>query len=442
MTGRPLISFYGDDLTGSTDALEALSQAGLDTVLFVRRPDERELAAFGDKAAIGLAGTSRSETPAWMDAELPATFDWLAQLGAPITHYKVCSPFDSSPTIGSIGRAIELGRQAFGGRPVPLVVGVPQLRRYTVFGQHFAAMHGTTYRIDRHPVMSRHPVTPMAEADLRVHLAAQTSLRSGLVDIVMQASPELDILVDRQAAENDIVLFDVLDGASQMRVGRQLRRLARDGGLFVVGSSGVEYALVEAWREAGLVAGPAAFESPGAVDRIAVVSGSCSAITERQIRTALADGFAGIEVDVRRLAGEDGAAEMARVVEQGLAGLEDGRSVIAYTALGPSTDQAASGALPDGFRHAVGKRLGQILGRLVEQAGLTRAVVAGGDTSSHALEALGVLALTVKLPLPQTPGSPLCQSHLADGGKGPELAFKGGQIGKDAYFANVREGIA
>jgi uncharacterized protein YgbK (DUF1537 family) len=68
-------------------------------------------------------------------------------------------------------------------------------------------------------------------------------------------------------------------------------------------------------------------------------------------------------------------------------------------------------------------------------------VVAGGDTSSHALHELGVLALTLCLPLPRTPGSPLCRSHRADGGEGPELAFKGGQIGADDYFAGIRDGI-
>ncbi|MGO8249179.1 hypothetical protein ACC809_36725, partial [Rhizobium johnstonii] len=37
-------------------------------------------------------------------------------------------------------------------------------------GNLFAAYQGRIFRIDRHPVMSRHPVTPMDEADLAVHL--------------------------------------------------------------------------------------------------------------------------------------------------------------------------------------------------------------------------------------------------------------------------------
>ena len=109
-----------------------------------------------------------------MDEHLPASFRWLKSLDARFCHYKVCSTFDSSPACGSIGRAIEIGARVFGQAMVPLMVGAPQLKRYTFAGHLFAGYQGETYRIDRHPVMSRHPVTPMDEAILRLHLARQT----------------------------------------------------------------------------------------------------------------------------------------------------------------------------------------------------------------------------------------------------------------------------
>ena len=42
-----------------------------------------------------------------------------------------------------------------------------------------ASTHGQVHRLDRHPVMSQHPSTPMAEADLRQVLAAQLTDRAG-----------------------------------------------------------------------------------------------------------------------------------------------------------------------------------------------------------------------------------------------------------------------
>ena len=113
MSGR-LFSFYGDDFTGSTDALEALAANAVPSVLFLDPPEERMLERFGDCRAIGVAGESRSRSPEWMSENLPEIFRGLRRLGAQLCQYKVCSTFDSSPQFGSIGRALEIGQQ--GGR--------------------------------------------------------------------------------------------------------------------------------------------------------------------------------------------------------------------------------------------------------------------------------------------------------------------------------------
>ena len=101
------MTFSGDDFTVSTDALEALTLGGVATALFVQPPTAAELARdFPDVRAVGVAGTSRAMTPAAMDEAAAAIFTALRELGAAICHYKVCSTFDSSPTVGSIGKAL------------------------------------------------------------------------------------------------------------------------------------------------------------------------------------------------------------------------------------------------------------------------------------------------------------------------------------------------
>src|ERR1700722_1667276 len=324
---------------------------------------------------------------------------------------------------------------------IPLLVGAPQLRRYTAFGNLFADYQGQTYRIDRHPVMSRHPVTPMDEADLRLHLAKQTAKTIGLIDLAMLCEPDVDRRVDRAFSDDsEIVLFDVGDSETQKSAGRQIWRTRNPSGSFVVGSSGVEYALLAEWARQGTIVGEANFAAPGRVERIAVVSGSCSPTTERQIRHAMANGFDGLELDPRELASGE-RAPIANATERGLDRLKAGRSVILYTALGPSSDIGGEFDQNAGARHAIGRALGQIERALIEQASLSRALVAGGDTSSHALRKLGVYALTTRLPLPETPGSPLCLAHSEDRAiDGLELAFKGGQVGGDDYFSVIRDG--
>ncbi|ESW74150.1 Hrp-dependent type III effector protein [Mesorhizobium sp. LSJC285A00] len=439
-----LLSYYGDDLTGSTDVMEALELGGVPTVLFMRQPDAAMLAQFAHCRAVGLAGTSRSETPQWMDTHLKSAFVWLKTLNAALCHYKVCSTFDSSPTIGSIGRAIEIGRSVFAQDSVPLLVGAPQLKRYTAFGHLFAAYRDKYFRIDRHPVMSRHPTTPMDESDLLIHLSRQTELTSGLVDLATLQSASRSKAFDRLLAEGtDIVLVDVDSLETQALAGKEIWRARTPGGSFVVGSSGIEYALLAEWVSNGTVRAEPKFSPPGAADRIAVVSGSCSPTTERQIRHALTDGFDGIEVDPVELISAASGDAIARATAAGRASLEAGRSVVLYTALGPAADRGGEIDRQEGARHKLGRGLGELLRALTIEQKLQRVVIAGGDTSSHALGEMGVDALTVRMPLPASPGSPLCVAHSRiEPIDGLEVALKGGQVGTDRYFSAIRDGLS
>jgi uncharacterized protein YgbK (DUF1537 family) len=419
-----LLSYYGDDFTGSTDVMEALASHGVETVLFTRIPSAEQFAQFANVQAVGLAGTSRSESPEWMDENLPPALQWLKSLGARYCHYKVCSTFDSSPAIGSIGRASEIGARIFGQAMIPLVVGAPQLRRYTFAANLFAAYQSEIYRIDRHPVMAKHPVTPMREADLRLHLALQTVLP---VTLASQDWPK-----------GGIALLDVHGAATQLAAGELLLELG-DG--FVVGSSGVEYALLKALQARGSIQGTASFPALKPVERTMVVSGSVSPTTERQILHAIRNGFEAISVSALELAGENAEAIIAEAATHALRALEKGQSPLVHTALGHATDEGQKlNAIKNG-RRRIGEGLGRILKQVVRRTGLRRVLVAGGDSSSHALSQLDIYALQTRMPIPETPGSPLCSAASADPQlDGIEIALKGGQVGLEDYFVRMKEG--
>ncbi len=420
-----LLSYYGDDFTGSTDALEALASNAVPTVLFLRPPGERLPARFAHCRGVGLAGESRSQTPEWMNERLPAVFRSLKQLGAPLCQYKVCSTFDSSPRHGSIGRALEIGQEVFGNPWVPVAVGAPHLKRYVLFGNLFADGGGAIHRIDRHPTMSRHPVTPMEEGDLRLHLARQTGRTIALLDIDALRNGTADRRLDEILAESPgAVLFDGFDEASLRETGRLLWTRNPAPQSFAVGSAGLTYALIEYWRSAGLIP---AEPTPGELkpaERLIVVSGSCSPATERQIRCAMKAGFEAIRV---------APESFASAAEQAAAWLAAGRSVVLYTALGP---RDCSGSLAG---DELGRRLGRMLRELLERTGVRRVVIAGGDTSSHSVQQLGIEALTFAARL--TPGAPLCRAHSDDPRlDGLELVLKGGQVGTDDFFDRVLRG--
>ncbi len=85
---RPLYAYYGDDFTGSTDVLEALSLGGVRSVLFTGMPSERLRRQFADCQALGVAGESPTRPPQWMSEHLPALYGQLGAHGAPNANYK------------------------------------------------------------------------------------------------------------------------------------------------------------------------------------------------------------------------------------------------------------------------------------------------------------------------------------------------------------------
>ena len=429
-----LLTYYGDDFTGSTDVMEVLTWAGLPTVLFTAAPTEERLAGFPEARAIGIAGDSRSRSPEWMTDNLPAAFERLRALGAPLCQYKVCSTFDSSPEVGSIGRALEIGLDLFGGAWAPIVVGAPELKRYQAFGNLFATVGEETYRLDRHPTMSLHPVTPMGESDLRRHLASQTTLPVGLVDLLALSSGSGDKrLQDETSRGARAVLMDVIDEESLERVG-ELVWTSRASAPFTVSSSGLDYALVAHWRAAGELGPAARPPTASEVDRLVVISGSCSPETEAAIRQALASGYAGVRVDPREAA--QGRTQGA--LSQALEAAAVGRSVVVYTALGPNDEALIAG--DQQLQVKLGERVGQLARDLLLRSGVSRAIVCGGDTSSRVGRALDSYALTAIAPA--TPGSPLCRLWSDGPLDGLEIVLKGGQRGGPDFFEQVRRGRA
>jgi uncharacterized protein YgbK (DUF1537 family) len=420
----PLYAWYGDDFTGSTDVLEALALHGVKAVLFTRTPDVRALAAFSDCRAVGIAGESRSRGPAWMSRNLPAVFRAMRRLDAPVNHYKVCSTFDSSPRVGSIGRAMELGRAIFRSGTVPVVVGAPHLGRAVVFGNLFAEADGVMYRIDRHPTMRHHPVTPMTEADLRLHLARQTKLPMGLVDLrAFQSQTAQEHWQNEVDARAGAVVFDGFSHAMLEETARILWQRAAERTVFAVGSSGLTHGLLHHWRSAGLIDRAQALKPAPPVDRLLVLSGSCSPVTARQIRRAKQIGFAAWRLE--------GPGPWSAVAAKAREALVKGRSVVLYTALGPQSQDVQHG-------EKFGTALGVLLRELVLATGVRRVLVAGGDTATHSVKQLGLDALTFAAPL--VAGVPLCRAGAASQLDGLELALKGGQIGPEDFFANVRDG--
>ncbi|ARP88203.1 four-carbon acid sugar kinase family protein [Bordetella genomosp. 9] len=445
---QPRLAYYGDDFTGSTDTLAAVVSAGWRAVLFLDVPDPDDLARFGPLDCVGVAGTARAMPPAEMDDALPRLFRGLAATGAQVLHYKTCSTFDSAPHVGSIGHAIRLAWRTLGERPAFIVGGQPNLGRYCLFANLYAraGQNGQVYRLDRHPTMSRHPVTPMDEADLRRHLARQGLDRIASFDIEMleqDAARQSQRLEAMLREGTPVVLFDVARAEHLPRIGGLLRgRLAAGAPLLTVGPTGAVQALIAAdERDGGGSDTPgarqdaAANPAPGRVAQTFIVAGSRSPVTAAQIRAAESSGFVSLALDPAAMAAGDGdyiAAATARVC----AALAEGRSVVAHTTLAE-----ASGASRAGFTRALALAGGCLMADVLRRHPLARVGFAGGDTSSLAVQSWGARALTFSYAV--STGVAVCRVHApGHPADGVELMLKGGQMGPPTLFADLLAGAA
>ncbi len=448
-----LLAFYGDDFTGSSAVMEVMTFAGLPAVMFVETPTKAQLERFSNYRAIGIASVARAQPPGWMDARLPGAFRALAELKAPVSHYKVCSTLDSSPTVGSIGCAIDIGVPIFTENPgaaswQPLVVAAPTIGRYQAFGNLFAAYQDRIFRLDRHPVMQRHPVTPMDEADVRVHVGRQTPRPIGLVDFVaMKRGAGMERFEAELAEGRSIVSLDVVDDETLQWVGSLIWD-RRGQGVFAIGSQGVEYALVAHWRAEGMLQRPVTPDPASKLSQVVAVSGSISEVTAAQTDWAAANGFDLIRLDAS--ASFDDRlwnAEIDSAVKSALASLSSGRSPLVATARGPNDSSLArfreklstSGVDSIEVNGRLGSGLGEVLQRVMRRARIKRGVVSGGDSSGFAIRALGAYALEAVAPI--APGAPLCRVFSTDPETdGFQITLKGGQMGEVDFFGLVRAG--
>ncbi|MFE8887847.1 four-carbon acid sugar kinase family protein [Pseudarthrobacter enclensis] len=417
----PAFGFVADDLTGAADVLAQARRYGLEAALVIGdAPLPR------DADVVGFAGPARSLSGAAFDTLVGRDLAGIAALNLDVLLYKVCSTFDSSPTLGSIGRGIELlhGQFPLHGA-IPVVPAQPGFGRYTAFSNHYATYSGQVYRLDRHPVMSRHPSTPMSEADLREVLAGQ--LASGTVPGAIHLPAYVDgTFKDAWAErrrEQGAQAF-VVDAVDELHMDAVAEALTREehghGPSLVVGSGGIMAALARTVSDHAPVApGPQQASGPALA-----VSASASSTTADQISDAVEHGWVEVPVPAELLARHD--PELVAALDRCVAAeLQAGNNVVVHTTRGAADPRYGAGKPVDaGY---VGTLIGGIAARTAA-AGLTRDIaVCGGDTSSHALIAMGVRQLRVSSQF--VTAGPVLQADGASAVAGCRLLLKGGQVG-------------
>ena len=441
----PIIGWYGDDFTGATDTLAELAHADLRALLFMGVPSTDHLTLAGPLDAVGIAGAARALNPEAMRAELEPVGRFFTDLRVPVLHYKVCSTFDSAPHVGNINVAVKTLRPYVDNAFVPIVCGQPNLGRYCVFSNLYAAAGtgGEVHRLDRHPTMSRHPVTPLHEADLRLHLAQQGLTAVGAIHYPAYGESQeaqdgrLNILLEQLGQinrETQTVLFDVADASHLAHVGRLIWQRALAQRLLSVGPSSVVQALVAHLKTSRNAAG---FSPPSlalAKGPVFVLAGSLSPVTARQIEAATA--YKRLPANAQRLLTDTGYR--GQLLEEVITLLCAGHNTLVYTA--PTNNIPVDTTKTQDVARVSADFVAQVVGRMAKIAPLRRIGIAGGDTSSQVTKALRLWGLSYQTNV--ATGVTLCRTHSDEPALNDvELMLKGGQIGSDDLFWRFANGF-
>ena len=408
----PSIGAIADDLTGATDLALTLARGGMRVRQTVGLPSARALADLTESDVVVVSLKSRAIPAAEAVAQSVAAAKSLMSIGVKQLFFKYCSTFDSTDA-GNIGPVIEALMELTGAVRTLACPAFPTNGR-TVYKGHLFV--GDLLLSDSG--MKDHPLTPMRDANLVRILTRQTRVPVSLIDIatVRRGADALRTALD---AVQGVAVIDALDDADLVTIGT-----AAQGLQLITGGSGVAIGLPATH---GYAAQRVTRGRPTPSGRAAVLAGSCSTATLRQIRVAQAGGMPTVQLDSLTLAKDQTALHDAIAFAAGTA--DDAVPVI-YASADAATVRRAQDQLGlDRSGEIVEHALGEIAAALADR-GFDRLLVAGGETSGAVIARLGVTDLEVGPEI--DPGVPWMLTEYL--GRPMALALKSGNFGADDIF--------
>jgi uncharacterized protein YgbK (DUF1537 family) len=414
-----------DDFTGATDLANNLVRAGMRVIQTIGVPSAPPTA---DVDSVVVALKSRTISPAQAVDQSLAALRWLQTQGAQQIYFKYCSTFDSTPE-GNIGPVTEALMDALKTDFTIATPAFPDNQRTVFKGYLFA---GDVLLCESG--MQDHPLTPMTDANLvRVLQAQTTALRKvGMIDyrVVAKGADAIRGRIAQLRAEGvSIAIVDAVSNEDLLRLGPALAGMP-----LVTAGSGVAIGLPANF---GLAPSSTAGALPPAPGFQAVVSGSCSLATNRQVRHFIDQaGRPALALDPLRIAEEGSDAVAQQALAWAAPRLGDG-PVLVYSTAQSEAVKSVQGRLGlDEAGALVERCIAAIARGLVGQLRVRQLVVAGGETSGACVQALGIAQMQIGAQI--DPGVPWCHAlaQAADGA-GLRLALKSGNFGTDDFFSKA-----
>lgn len=396
------LGVIADDFTGASDIALTIAEAGMTVTQFIGVPEVTANPAL-DVGVIALKSRTAPVTDAV--ANSLAACRWLIQQGAEQIVFKVCSTFDSTSQ-GNIGPVLEALAEELGADQVIVCPAFPENGRSVYQGHLFVGD-----RLLNESGMQDHPLTPMTDADLRRVLAAQTSWPVAHVPshAVSQGAQAIRASLPDTAA---MVIVDAIHDADLLAIGAaaKLHKL-------LCGGSGIALGLPANFGASARTPDWRPVTGPGVV-----ISGSCSRRTREQVEAFRAKNPTYEVTADAAIAGD--------VTPEGLADwvLMQSDTPLVYSSADPDVVREAQYKYGQELAaHAIETLFARLAAALANR-GVTRFVVAGGETSGAVVSGLGAHALVIGPRI--APGVPVVRATDAP----MALALKSGNFGDRDFF--------
>ncbi|MGY5778369.1 3-oxo-tetronate kinase [Rhizobium sp. LEGMi135b] len=414
-----LLGCIADDFTGATDLAALLARSGLPVSLRIGIPREKrdrsETAAFEV-----IALKCRTSTVDTAVKQARQALDWLKEAGANRFFWKYCSTFDSTAE-GNIGPVAEMLMAETGTTQTIYCPAFPENGRSVFMGHLFVGEQ----LLSESP-MKDHPLTPMRDSSLARLLKPQVNGGVGLANrnVVLKGAAALKARLEQLGSEGirHVIVDAVCDDDLRTIAAASFDMTLLTGGSAIAGQ------LPQFYIEQGLAS---LSEHRQALPKVAggsiVLSGSCSAMTRRQV-AHYAGKIASLRLDPIALA-EEGAGTALEWLRQ----QSPSAPKLIYATAEPDEVRLAQERLGrDKAGQVVEDALSEIA-RAAFDCGTRRFVVAGGETSGAITQALGVTHLAIGPEI--APGVPWTFA-IAEG-EAIALALKSGNFGGESFFTDA-----
>lgn len=427
VTNRLRIGVIADDFTGAGDAASYLSLGGMRTLLVIYPYMEEADPEGWDAVVIGLK--SRSEAAGEAVSDCLEAVRWLREKGAEKIYFKYCSTFDSTPS-GNIGPVSDAVMEQTASSYSILCPSLPDngrcVRKDILFVKGIPLAESP---------MKDHPLNPMWDSRVSVLMQAQSRYpvfpvsREEMrdperlkerVEGLVRAHTHFYLVPDYESEEDGVLIaqffgsLPFLTGGSGLlqHLGRSLRQTAeRDPA-----------------GEDTIRAGKKKSEKDPGNGRV-MFCGSCSEMTQKQVRRFIEKGGKAVRIDTVDLA-EEGLDK--RVCELAELSMRHPEEDILYYSSGSAglrdkenPDPMISGAME--------RFIAKLAATIVAGRPAERIIVAGGETSGAVTLALGLHTFGIGESI--APGVPI----LHPVGKDLRLVLKSGNFGNEDFFVGTLE---